>query len=144
MTHQSQSRPAARTGEATPFWTALEDGYLCVQQCRACTSTVFYPRVSCPHCHSNELEWIRHDGTGRVYSFTVVHRRDAEPYSVALVEIAESARLLARVSPGDRAEITIGCQVVLDIADFDGQPWFVASMSPPDSDGVAASAGGGR
>lgn len=122
----SEQSPAGRTVEGTPFWTALEEGHLSVQRCLACGRTVFYPRVSCPHCHADRLEWGRHDGTGHVYSFTVVHRRDAEPYAVALVEIAESTRLLARVAPEDRAGVSVGTPIALDVEDLDGQRWFVA------------------
>jgi len=91
-----------------PFWDGVAAGVLRLQRCRACGCHVFYPRAVCPHCTVGELGWVTAVGTGRVHSFTVVHRapeayREDVPYVVALVDLDEGVRMLTRlvdVEPG--------------------------------------------
>ncbi len=72
------------------------------------------PLPFCPACRRSTLEWKVVPGTGRVYSFTVVHRaplrvfRAKVPYVIALVtlDLAE-VNVLSNVR-GDHAGITIG------------------------------------
>src|SRR3954468_15586886 len=65
----------------------LEGGKLGFQRCGECSSVVFYPRVLCPFCGSASLLWETSSGRGTVYATTAVHRREAEPYNVALVDL---------------------------------------------------------
>ncbi|TMC14460.1 MAG: Zn-ribbon domain-containing OB-fold protein [Chloroflexi bacterium] len=92
--------------DTAPFWEAAREGRLRIQRCLGCGRNVFYPRPVCPHCLSSELGWIDCSGRGSVYSYTVVHRtseefRDQVPFTVALVELEEGVRLLARLDVGE-------------------------------------------
>ena len=42
---------------ARPFWDGAREGRLLIQRCRACGKHVFYPRVACPHCFAEALDW---------------------------------------------------------------------------------------
>ena len=90
------------------FWQALADRRLEIQRCWVCARHVFYPRVICSYCQSEDLRWVRASGRGVVYSHTTVHRASGlyageTPYVVAIVDLDEGVRLLARldgVDPG--------------------------------------------
>jgi uncharacterized OB-fold protein len=75
--------------------------------------------VLCPGCGSDDLEWQRSSGQGRVYSVTTLAPRDKAPYSVALVDLAEGFRMMTNVI-GD-GEVAIGAAVRAD---------FTAGVTP--------------
>jgi uncharacterized OB-fold protein len=106
-------------GDTAPFWEAARLGRLRIQRCRACGRAVFYPRAVCPHCTSAELEWIDASGRGSVHSFTVVHRapedfRDEAPYVVALVDLEEGVRMMARITGSEPDQVAIGLPVQVE------------------------------
>jgi uncharacterized OB-fold protein len=74
-----------------------------IQRCDDCHEHVFYPRVACPHCFSEQLSWVQASGRGSVYSYTVVYNnapsafaRDV-PYVVAVIQLAEGVRMLSNI-----------------------------------------------
>lgn len=88
-----------------PFWDGLIDRRLMLQRCRneSCRRWVFYPRVCCPFCHADSLEWAQASGRGRIVSHTTVRRPhhagfDAEvPYVFAAVELEERPCIFAQI-----------------------------------------------
>jgi uncharacterized OB-fold protein len=119
-------RPAITTLDA-PFWDALRRHELVVQECVACHRLRFVPTELCPHCYSPAATWTPVAGTGRVYTYTVVHRAptpayQAEaPYALAYVELDEGPRVPARLVDVDPAEVEVGMpvEVVFDEVDPD-------------------------
>jgi uncharacterized OB-fold protein len=104
---------------STPFWEALRRHEFVLQRCCKCGAYNHPPKITCPHCHSLELEWTPVATTGTVYSYTIVHRaptpafRDDIPYAVGLVDIdGVGVRLLSSLvmSPG---EVRVGMRVKL-------------------------------
>lgn len=91
-----------------PFWAAAEKGQLLVQHCRDCGRANLYPRALCPHCWGDRLEWRQASGTGRLKSFSIVHKpghpgwQPVAPYIVGLVTLAEGPTMLSLILPGDR------------------------------------------
>lgn len=63
------------------------------QRCADCRTLLAYPRVLCPRCGSRDLAWERSEGTGTVYSATVVHTREGE-HGVLLVDLDEGVRVM--------------------------------------------------
>ena len=86
---------------ARPFWEATRENRLIIQQCKDCEKHIFYPRISCPHCFSDNVEWVEPSGKGTVYSFTVVENNPPSafmndlPYVVAVVKLEEGVQLNA-------------------------------------------------
>ena len=116
-------------GETQPFWDGVVAGRLRLQRCRACARHVFYPRSVCPHCMAAELEWVDASGRGAVHAFTVVHRAppgfaDDAPYVVALVELEEGPRMLARLLEIAPADAEIGMSVEVAIEGDPPLPYF--------------------
>jgi uncharacterized OB-fold protein len=97
-------KPQPRVSELSrPDWEGCNQGRLLIQQCRACSHAVFYPRVCCPFCHTGQLDWIEASGRGTVISHTTVHRThhdsfNAEvPYVFAAIKLEEGPCLYAQL-----------------------------------------------
>lgn len=85
-------------GPAAIWRGFMAAGRLRVQRCGACGSAVFEPRVFCPHCGEEALDWIDCSGDGSLYAFTIVRRKPDHggDYGVALVDLAEGVRVMTR------------------------------------------------
>lgn len=114
-------------GPDSHYRAALGAGRFEIQHCGACRRAVFPPRVACPHCGATALAWQAASGAGTVYSTTVVRQRADEggDYNVALVDLAEGARMMSRVERIAPAEVRIGMPVRARIAAAAGGPLVV-------------------
>jgi uncharacterized OB-fold protein len=101
------------SGPEKRYLDALAQGRFEIQKCAACARHVFYPRVLCPHCGSDRLEWVAPSGRGTVYSTTVVRRKPADggDYNVCLVDLAEGVRMMSRVAQIPPQDVKIGMSV---------------------------------
>jgi uncharacterized OB-fold protein len=97
----------------------LDLGHFKIQRCLACEHSIFYPRMICPHCGGDRLQWFQPSGRGVVYSTTVV-RRKAEhggDYNVALIDLEEGVRMMSRVEGFAPDRVAIGMTVQSRIVD---------------------------
>jgi len=96
---------------AKPFWDAVREHRLIIQKCKNCGMHVFYPRIACPHCFSDQLYWIDSSGKGSIYSFTVVESNAPSafiediPYVVAIIKLEEGVQMLSNVVECDPYEL---------------------------------------
>jgi hypothetical protein len=104
-------------GPERTYFAALERGELQIQKCRACMRHVFYPRIVCPHCGSDALDWVKPSGRGSVYSTTIVRGGGvAGPdINVSLIDLEEGVRLMSRVENVAPSDVTIGMKVAASI-----------------------------
>ena len=58
--------------ESEPYWAALRDGKFLLKRCSACGEHHFYPRPFCPHCWSDDVEWVEAGGAEGVDEREVV------------------------------------------------------------------------
>lgn len=112
--------------EARPFWDAARRHELVLPHCRACDEEFFYPRTSCPHCGSRDLDWHRASGRGVLHTYCIHFQtgdpadREHLPFVTAIVELAEGPRLmsyLVDVQPRPDA-IRCGIDVVVRFVDL--------------------------
>lgn len=111
----------AGTGADLHYRSQLNLGNFLIQRCQKCRKAIFYPRMICPHCGSNEIEWFAPSGRGAVYSTTVV-RRKAEhggDYNVALVDLEEGVRMMSRIEGIAPGSVAIGMLVRASVIDGD-------------------------
>lgn len=110
-----------------PFWDSLKAHAVRLQRCGGCARFIYYPRIVCPSCLGDDLQWTPVSGRGVVHAFTIPHRHpnpafaSAAPYVVALVELEEGARMLSNlvdVDPTPEA-VKIGMAVNLVYVDVD-------------------------
>ncbi len=114
---QARDRGASGPGPTEQFWSALERGQLMYQHCADCGRVFHRPRLVCPSCGSSKWEWRESRGRGSVYSVTTVERpalafHNEAPFQVALVDMEEGFRALARVV-GDAVAIGDSVEFVL-------------------------------
>lgn len=114
--------------ETAPFWDAAAVGILKIQKCGGCDEHIFYPRLICPTCMSDRLEWVAVSARARIHALTVVHRaaapfRDDLPFAVAIVELEEGPRMMTRVLTDTPEALRIGDPVrVHFVPQADGPP----------------------
>ncbi|NLC35282.1 MAG: Zn-ribbon domain-containing OB-fold protein [Alcaligenaceae bacterium] len=106
------------------YFSQLAQGRFAIPQCGACARLHFFPRVVCPHCGSDDLQWVEPGGQGEVYSTTIV-RQKAGDYTVCLINLAEGPRLMSRVVDVPPEDVHIGMQVKARIDTIDDQPLLV-------------------
>ncbi len=103
--------------ESEPFWEAVQRGELRIQRCARDGELFFPPAARCPRDWSAEWTWEPVSGRGTVFSFVVFQRpyhpafREAIPYAVAVVELAEGPRLVTRLVDVAPAEVRVGMPV---------------------------------
>ena len=124
-----------------PFWDNAAEGYLSAPRCAPCGVFRMPPRPFCPACRSQDVEWVRLSGTGRLYTYTIVERAtspgmdDCIPYVPAVVEIpdADGVRLISNIVETPIFRIAIGARlsVMFDrLSDGVTVPRFRVSEAP--------------
>lgn len=85
------------TPENRDFWQGGAKGQLLIHRCRACDRWFHPPAPVCPHCNALDVGPEPVSGRGTVNSFTINHQawipELAEPYVIAIVELAEQQGL---------------------------------------------------
>lgn len=109
----------SQVGADVYYRKQLDKGSFLIQRCTACSRSIFYPRMVCPHCGSDRLEWFAPSGDGVVYSTTVVRRKADKggDYNVALIDLKEGARMMSRVEGVAPTEVKIGMAVKARVID---------------------------
>lgn len=102
MTTPSKPDPLVNNW-ARPFWDGTREEKLLIQKCTDCQKHIFYPRMACPFCFSDNLEWVKASGKGSIYSFTVVESNAPSPFVpdmpfvIAVVILEEGVRMLSNI-----------------------------------------------
>jgi uncharacterized OB-fold protein len=105
-----------------PFWEAARQGELRLQRCARCGVFRFPASRHCPGCVGEDSEWVRVSGAGTVESFCLFHKayfpgfESEVPYNVAVVRLAEGARLYTNVVgiPNDRLRIGLAVEACFE------------------------------
>jgi uncharacterized OB-fold protein len=90
--------------ESAPYWNGLREHRLLMPRCDECKQFWFPPSLLCPHCGSDHNGWQEVSGSGRVFSYVVVHRvyhpgfAEDVPYVVAVIELDEGPRMISNVT----------------------------------------------
>ena len=95
--------------ELATFWDGTRDKQLLLPHCRSCGTTFWYPRVTCPACLSEDLDWRPSAGIGEVHAVSVMAR--GTPYAVVLVDLDEGVRLMSNTTNVDPADVHVGMRV---------------------------------
>ncbi len=105
---------------ARPFWDAAKEERLVIQKCGTCGRHVFYPRIACPHCSADNLDWVEASGKGTVYSYTVVQANAPSafladiPFVVAVIRLEEGVQMLSNVIACDPDNVE--CDMPVEVA----------------------------
>ena len=102
------------------FYRFCREHELRFQRCQDCGTWRHMPRESCHVCGSFNWTWEPAGGTGRVFSWTVIHRAlhpgfaDDLPYAATVVELEEGVRVVSQVLdlPLDQLRVGLPVKVV--------------------------------
>ena len=77
-----------------PFWDAVNERRLVLQNCSACDKLQYPPQASCQACDSADgMEWKEVEGKGHIATYIVIEdgrlnrRMPDQPYNLALVTL---------------------------------------------------------
>jgi len=124
------------TRDSRPYWDALREGRLVVQQCAACGRLRHYPRPVCDACYSMDVTWRPLSGRGTVHSWTVAHHpfhpgfKSELPYVLVTVDLDEGVRMLAQLRGVESEALAVGLPVTMvadRVTDQVTLPVFVAA-----------------
>jgi len=102
-----------------PFWDACKKHELHIQKCKDCSKLIMYPKRYCPHCLSENLTWVKSEGKGVIYSYTIVCNNPPTaflsevPYVVAVVELDEGVRMATNIVQSDFEDIK--CEAPVEV-----------------------------
>ena len=120
-------------GETKPYWDSCKRGELVIQKCDSCQEYQFYPRGICAHCWSNDIKWIKANGKGTVWSYTITYQNRTlgfaqdVPYVLALVQLDEGVKMFTNIVECDPNIVTIGMPVEVTFIQANNQisvPYF--------------------
>lgn len=86
-----------------PFWDGCKNKKLLIQRCKDCEKHIFYPKLFCPFCLSNNLSWIEATGKGKIYTYTVVYSyqptefSEDVPYIIAVINLDEGIKMMSNI-----------------------------------------------
>ncbi len=115
-----------------PFFKHLKEGRLTTTRCRACGEVLWQPRVVCPHCNADEMDWVDLPKEGNLHAFTQVlvgaplGMEEDIPFIVGIVHLrGTELKVLARIDGAAYEELRIGQEVRLKVQPLeDGRVWF--------------------
>ena len=120
-----------------PFWDACARGELIYQTCHDCGRANFDPQPVCRHCRSEALSWKASDGTGSVFSWSVVWRPQSPqfvaPYAPAIVRLDEGYDMVSTIISCEPTDIAAGMRVTVQfhpIGDGISLPYFAPTTLP--------------
>jgi uncharacterized OB-fold protein len=94
------------------FWEATKKESMLLPHCADFGKTHWHPRLFCPFCFSNKLEWKESAGKATLYAATTLSKA-SEPYIVAYVELAEGPLMLTNIVDCSLDDLQIGSPLTL-------------------------------
>lgn len=90
------------TPETQPYWDGCKAHELRLRFCLDCQQFFFYPRLFCPRCLSDNLEWRTVSGKGTLLTYVLSARpapgfEEELPYAIAIVQLAEGSHLMTNI-----------------------------------------------
>jgi len=112
------------------FFENLKEGRLTTTKCKKCNKILWPPRIVCPSCFSEELEWVDLGVEGELYAFTELRLgvplgfvQDV-PFCVGIVKI-DGLLISARIDNATYDSLKIGDKVRLKIVELeDGRVFY--------------------
>jgi uncharacterized OB-fold protein len=112
-----------------PFYENLKEGKLTTTRCKVCGAVSYPPRVICPECYSDDLEYIELPSKGKVIVFTETIKGVPlgydSPLIHAYIDLGENSpvrRLLIRVINCAAGQLKEGDELRLVIFDVPSHP----------------------
>ncbi len=105
--------------EYEDFWAATKEGKLMLPRCGDTGQFFWYPRKISPFTLSDNVEWHKASGKGRIYTFSVMRRSDPQ-YVIAYVTLEEGITMMTNIVDCDPDSLAVDQEVVLVFRDAEG------------------------
>jgi len=112
------------------FFQNLKEGRLTTTKCRKCAKLLWPPRIVCPNCLSNELEWVELGTEGELYAFTEMKLGaplgfvEDTPFCIGIVKIGDLL-ISTRIDNVKYDQLKIGDKLQLKIIELeDGRVFY--------------------
>lgn len=108
------------------FYEALREGSLTTTICKSCGKMSYPPRIICPECYSQDLEWKKLPTSGKVLEF--VEMKDQlvlcfeAPMVIAVVDLNGVIKLSSRIIGVNMGELKVGDEVKLKVFPIEPVP----------------------
>lgn len=118
-------RQTAEHTKIHEFYDNLREGALTTTRCVDCGELHFPPRIVCPECTGDDLEYVDLPHEGELFAFTEVRGgtplglHDEAPFVVAIVDLGD-VKLSARIDDAAYDELAIGDPVSMKVVEIDG------------------------
>jgi uncharacterized OB-fold protein len=96
--------------ESCQYWEATREQQLLIGFCKDTGKKFFYPRAVSPFTLSSNVEWIKANGRGTIYTYSVMQRVPV-PFALAYVELDEGPMMLTNIVECESDDIRIGMAV---------------------------------
>jgi uncharacterized OB-fold protein len=93
------------------YFDAAKEGRLLYGRCKACSEAHHYPRMICPFCWSDAVDWAASAGMGSIYTFSVTRRGAGAPYCIAYVSLDEGPTVMTNIVDCNLDDVRIGQRV---------------------------------
>ena len=102
MTSPARKLLPSPTPETAPYWEGAKAHELRIQYCGDCKKHFFYPRIFCPTCLGDNVEWRKVSGKGTLLTYVLSARPapgfdDELPYAIAIVQLDEGPHLMTNI-----------------------------------------------
>ena len=114
--------PPAISIETKPFWDAAREGRFLLPKCGDCGKAFWYPRKTCPHCLSGNVELAPSAGEGEVYTFSIMRRSPTGPYAIGYAKLDEGIHVLTNFVGVSADALKIGMRVKVRFQPTEGGP----------------------
>lgn len=90
------------TPETAPYWEGCRQHELRIPYCTDCQKHFFYPRLYCPACLSDAVEWRTVSGKGTLLTYVISARpapgfENETPYAIAVVRLDEGPHMMTNI-----------------------------------------------
>lgn len=112
------------------FFKNLKERRLTTTKCKRCAQLLWPPRIVCPNCLSDELEWVDLGAEGKLYAFTEMRLGaplgfvEDVPFCIGLVKVG-GLLITARIDDAKYEDLKIGDRVRLKLVELpDGRVFY--------------------
>ena len=116
--------------QISQFFTNLRKGRLTTTKCKECSKSLWPPRIVCPHCLSDKLEWVDLGTEGELYAFTETRLGaplgfvEDTPFCIGMIRVG-GLLISARLDSAKFDDFQIGEKVGLKIVELeDGRVFY--------------------
>ena len=110
-----------------PFWEGTRNGDLLIMKCKNCGHKMFPPRLYCTSCMSQDTEWVKIEGKGTIYTYSIAYEYPptrvakflSTPYIIARVDLEEEGiRMITTIEDCEPDDVKIGMDVEVKFHDI--------------------------